>query len=113
MKRPLSYTEIKRASKKGSGGAVTEYIIRRKKYGGNLGYIKFQEGGIKDHMDVNGVTNENLLQIVIDRLRCFQKGKYPCEENECALAYCNNALKMLELRTKERIQRGVEGKETK
>lgn len=70
--------------------------------------IHFQEGPIKE-FGVNGITQEALLAIVIDRLRSFQSGPYPCRENEIALTKIEEALMWLQRRTVARIKRGVEG----
>src|SRR5262245_27909117 len=48
--------------------------------------IHFQEGPIKE-AGVNGVTQEALLTIVIDRLRSFQAGPFSCRENAIALTH--------------------------
>ncbi len=71
--------------------------------------ILFQNGPIQEH-GVNGITQEVLLAIVIDRLRSFQEGPYPCEANAQALAGCEMALHCLKERTRDRLSRGVEGK---
>lgn len=70
--------------------------------------ILFQNGPIKE-FGVNGLTQEALLAIVIDRLRCFQAGSYSCEANGFALTHCEAALDNLQARTRARIARGVEG----
>lgn len=70
----------------------------------------FQHGGVPEN-GVNGVTNEALLAIVADRLRCFQAGPYPCKENDRALAHVEWALEQMHARTLEREARGVEGRE--
>ena len=70
--------------------------------------ILFQNGPIKE-AGVNGVTQEALLAIVIDRLRSFQAGPFACDENGEALDYCGYALAALQKRTLARIKRGVEG----
>jgi hypothetical protein len=71
-------------------------------------FIGFQDGPIKE-MGVNGVTQEALLAIVIDRLRSFQAGPFACQDNEDALRACQVALGKLQQRTLARIKRGVEG----
>lgn len=89
----------------GAGGAHHDYIIQ------NLGLyipIKFQNGPIKEE-GINGLTQEALLTIVIDRLRSFQKGEFSCRENAIALTHCEEALMWLQRRTIDRIKRGVEG----
>jgi len=73
-----------------------------------LARIKFQNGPIKEN-GVNGITLEALLAIGIDRLRSFQNGPFPCQENAIALMHCEEALEWLQKRTLARIKRGVEG----
>ena len=70
--------------------------------------VLFQNGPIKE-AGVNGVTQEALLAIVIDRLRSFQEGQFRCRENAIALTHCEEALMWLQRRTMARIKRGVEG----
>lgn len=93
----------------GQGGANHEYHIS----GGSSGLldlceISFQNGPIAEH-GVNGVTQEALLAIVIDRLRGFQNGPFRCRENAIALTHCEDALMWLQKRTRDRMARGVEG----
>lgn len=75
---------------------------------GTVTSILFQNGPIKE-FGVNGITQEVLLAIVIDRLRSFQEGPYACTENGNALLSAQAALGFLQMRTKSRITRGVEG----
>lgn len=70
--------------------------------------IEFQNGPIKE-AGVNGITNEALVAIVIDRLRGFQSGQYKCRENACALTHLEEAMMWLQKRTRDRLARGVEG----
>jgi hypothetical protein len=70
--------------------------------------VLFQNGPIKES-GVNGITQEALLAIVIDRLRSFQAGPFSCRENAIALMHCEEALMWLQRRTVARIKRGVEG----
>lgn len=70
--------------------------------------VLFQNGPIGE-VGVNGVTQEALLAIVIDRLRSFQKGQFSCRENAIALTHIEEALMWLQRRTVARIKRGVEG----
>lgn len=94
----------------GHGGASHEYHAV---HGGPetppLAVIKFQNGPIGEH-GVNGVTQEILLAIVIDRLRSFQAGPFSSRENALALTKCEEALHWLQQRTLDRMRRGVEGK---
>lgn len=70
--------------------------------------IPFQHGPIGE-VGINGITNEVLLAIVIDRIEGFQSSKWACEENARALTNVREALADLESRTKARQERGVEG----
>lgn len=58
----------------------------------------------------NGLTNEVLLAIVLDRLRDFQDGPFRCLENDAAIRDIEAALCSLHHRTQDRVSRGVEGK---
>lgn len=73
--------------------------------------IEFQKGPIKE-AGVNGITDESLFAILIDRLQGFQKGQYSCRENACALTKLEESLMWLHKRTLNREQRGVEGTST-
>jgi hypothetical protein len=95
----------------GQGGACHEYLISANNGARDVAsgcYIHFQNGPIKE-FGVNGITQEALLAVVIDRLRCFQFGTYSCRDNAIALTHCEEALMWLQRRTRERIKRGVEG----
>lgn len=71
--------------------------------------VPFQNGPIPE-FGVNGVTNEALLAIVIDRLRGFQSGPFSCRENALAITKLEEAMHWLHARTHSRSLRGVEGK---
>jgi hypothetical protein len=70
--------------------------------------LVFQNGPIAES-GPNGISNEVLLAIVIDRLECFQKGQFACRENALALTKLQEAVHWLHHRTRERLARGVEG----
>jgi hypothetical protein len=102
----------------GSGGASHSYEIVGFNTSGNpsdyadapstdLGIV-FQNGPINE-VGVNGVTQEALLAIVVDRLRSFQAGPYACRENAIALTKVEEAMHWLQQRTIARMRRGVEG----
>lgn len=90
----------------GAGGANHWYEIKDQR--GCMAKVLFQNGPIKE-VGVNGVTQEALLAIVIDRLRSFQAGPYSCRENAIALTHCEDALMWLQRRTRARIARNAEG----
>lgn len=70
--------------------------------------VYFQRGPVKEN-GVNGIHNEDLIVIVIERLRAFQAGPYACRENAIALTKLEESLMWLRSRTLERESRGVEG----
>jgi len=75
-------------------GAYHKYRIIERRDVGVLGNITFQNGTLSER-GINGITNESLLVIVIDRLRGFQKGEFACQENALALAKLEEALAFL------------------
>lgn len=107
----------------GSGGANHLYMVRGFNTGSNPSCpftarhgqpaehatVLFQNGPIGE-VGVNGVTQEVLIAIVIDRLRSFQSGPFSSRENALALTKCEEALHWLQQRTLDRMRRGVEGK---
>ena len=73
-----------------------------------LATINFQCGPIAEQ-GVNGITNENLLNLVKIRLEGFQNSDFKCRENAIALTHIEEALLWLSYRTSKREARGVEG----
>lgn len=71
--------------------------------------IQFQIGPRKENYSVAGITDQDLLEIVRDRLTCFQLGEYACTYNEEALIYVTKALECLNQRVEDRINRNVLG----
>lgn len=109
------HTTVFAVDEPGQGNANHEYHVKWDP--DNNGYIscqsiKFQNGPIKE-AGVNGVHNEDLICIVMDRLAGFQQGDYACRANEDAIEFLGEALECLLKRTKEREARGVEGTHTK
>lgn len=126
--------EIVASDSPGPGGANHEYIIagfrnsepaERWPNGVRTAFaeihVQFQNGPIGE-ADFNGITNEALLAVAIDRMRGFQfqrkedggfdeskRGQYACKENACALTHMEEALMWLQKRTLDRMKRGVEG----
>jgi len=74
--------------------------------------VDFQEGAIKEY-GVNGVTNEDLLAMVLSRLEHFQQSEFKCRENALAITKIEEALLWLKKRTMDRESRGVEGTHVK
>lgn len=99
------------------GNSSHSYIIKvacadETGFGGATIVVPFQHGPLGER-GINGVTNEALIAIVIDRLAGFQSGEWPCEENEAALVGLEKALAALLERTRKRVDRGVEGTSAK
>jgi hypothetical protein len=101
----------------GSGGASHEYRLSGLK--GPLDHhpiptidIRFQNGPVQE-VGANGISQEALLAVVEDRLKSFQAGPYACRENALALTHLQEAMHWLHHRTRERMQRGVEGTSAK
>lgn len=74
----------------------------------NMLELLFQNGPIAE-VGTNGITQEALIAICIDRLRGFQAGPYACRENALALTKLEEAQHWLHARTRAREARGVEG----
>lgn len=74
-------------------------------------HVLFQNGPIRES-GINGVTNEALLALVIDRLQGFQSGPYACRENALALTKLEESMHWMLHRTILREVRGVEGTST-
>lgn len=96
----------------GSGGANHLYEITVPNGERGNAIIAFQDGPINE-VGVNGLTNESLIAIVIDRLQGFQKGQFANRENALALTKLEEAMHWLHQRTRERMARGVEGTHAK
>ncbi len=97
----------------GEGGANAEYTIVTKD---DTLRLKFHRGQVADIARPNGITNEALAAIIIDRLRGVQGlnvtgvAPFPSREGGKALEHFEEGLAWLQKRTRDRISRGVEGK---
>lgn len=72
--------------------------------------VKVQNGTVPN-MGVNGVSIEDLLFVCVQELEKHAAGPFQCKETSEALAHSHQALGWLISRTRNRIARGVEGKE--
>jgi hypothetical protein len=75
---------------------------------GLLCTIRFQNGPVKEN-GINGVSNEALIAVVLDRLSGAQDGQWKCRENALAITKLEEAVHWLHHRTIERCARNVEG----
>lgn len=103
---------------KGPGGANHRYVIC--KHGetnwtcgnnsiGVYDDIRFQNGPRADESSMQGVCDQELLEIVKHRLQCFQNGPFATEYNSRALEHLEIALMYLNRRVEDRIERNVLG----
>ena len=76
----------------------------------NSQFIYMQKGPRNEEGSITGITNEDLLEIVRDRLKSFQSSEYACEYNEKALEHIEDALTLLNDRVQDRAKRNVLGK---
>jgi len=88
--------------------APHHFLIKRVSDNETLCKIDLQCGPIKE-AGVNGCCNEDLLNIVAERLRGFQNSQFACRENAVALTKIEESLMWLRKRTIAREQRQVEG----
>lgn len=99
----------------GAGGANHAYLIidDSREIPGHRYYtmaaLGFQLGPRNDPESVAGVTDQDLLEIVRDRLRGFQSGELATRETAIALTHVEEALLWLNKRIEDRIERGVLG----
>lgn len=100
---------IKVVDEPGPGGAYHIYDIVPTIGNAKGCRIEFQKGPLKETICPNGLSIEALLAIVEHRLECFQSGNYSCRENAIALTNIQQAMMWLHKRTRDRINRGVEG----
>ncbi len=106
--------EIRVIDEPGAGGANHRYRITPTSGNAAGVIIDFQNGPLQETGGVpNGLSQESLLAVIEDRLKCFQAGPYACRENAIALTHIQDAMHWLHHRTRERMARGVEGTMTK
>jgi len=57
----------------------------------------------------NATTNEEVLKVLIDRMKYLNK-KFPCRENSIVITKLEECLMWQNYRTQKRVEQGVEGK---
>jgi len=88
--------------------APHHFVIIKSKTNEKVGVVNFQCGPIKER-GVNGVANEDLINMALVRLKCFQSSEFKCKENAMAITKLEEALLWLRKRTSDRELRNVEG----
>jgi len=102
---------VYRVGEKGPGGAYHDYEIwadAKQDYYPLL-KVQHQKGPRGDLESRKGIVDQDLLEIVRDRLICFCDGNMPTYETEMALQNVECALMWLNKRTEDRIERNVLG----
>ncbi len=91
-------------------GASHQFRFERED-GAQVGTITFHTGEIEPYAgkDVNGVTMESLIVVMMDRLKGFQKGDNPHKQNGFAIKRLEEALKALQGRTEELLEKNKVG----
>lgn len=69
-----------------------------------------EEGSTELVTVADGTTNEELLEVLIDRMN-FLQSKFPCRENALVINKLEESLMWLNKRTTDRLKRNVEGKQ--
>ena len=72
--------------------------------------IQMQCGPRNEKDSTHGIIDSDLLEIVRDRLKSFQKGPFASEYNQNALIHIEEALMWMNRRVEDRIERNVLGK---
>lgn len=91
----------------GNGGAHTRYTICLP--GGEVTDLIFQQGD--PNVEINGITGEALLAVLIDRYDAFANGPFADHNTTMALVHLRSAMQYLFDRTESRISRNVIGKQ--
>ena len=94
--------ELSNFEKKDEKGQVLQFIHKE----------PIEEGSTELKTISDGTTNEEVLEVLIDRMN-YLNNKFPCRENSIVLIHLETALSWLEKRTNNRIKRNVEGKHLK
>lgn len=94
---------------KGPGGGYHRYLVKNARTGYLLADIVFQKGPRMDPKSVQGVMNEDLLEIVRHRLTAFWEGDMSTILTKDALYCVESALEVLNARIMDRKKRGVLG----
>lgn len=107
IQRTNQLNEIYVTKEVGPGNGKHRYAIMREDK--ILANIQFQEGPRNEEGSISGVLDQDLLEIVRNRLQAFQSGPYASRENACALTHIEEALMWMAKRADDRAERGVLG----
>lgn len=79
-------------------GAPSYFQVRDKKTNCVVGEVYFQEGPVAE-TGLNGISNEDALIMVLERLEAFQKTDKACVENVTVMTYLKHAIAGLKRRS--------------
>ncbi len=71
--------------------------------------IAFQKGAME--LGRNGWTTEEILNVLIDHLQGFQRGKFACRENAIVLTKLEESRLWVRERARLRAEQGVKGRD--
>lgn len=111
LNNSIKITSDERNESNGGAHRYSLEVTGDTEHGKHVQYISFQNGPIKE-VGHNGVSDEALLAIVIDRMEGFQTGPYRSRYNALAITKLEEAMHWLNARTADRQKRGVEGTNT-
>src|SRR5690349_11865418 len=94
--------ELENFENKQAQGQILQFIEK----------IPISEGSTELKTVNDGTTNEEVLEVILDRLNSLNN-KFPCRENALAITNIEQGLLWLNRRTQNRIKRNVEGKQIK
>ena len=94
--------ELSNFEAKDEPGQILQFIHKEVLNEGSSEFVTIQDG----------TTNEEILEVLINRLTHLQF-KCSCRENAIAITKLEEALMWLNKRTQDRIERNVEGKPLK
>ena len=94
--------ELSNFENKDQQGQILQFIHKESK----------EEGSTELATISDGTTNEEVLEVLIDRMN-FLQSKFPCRENAIVITKLEESLMWLNKRTQDRMKRNVEGKQLK
>lgn len=106
---------VKTADYRSEDGAHHKYTIEVFPFNAEPGaepvhtvQLEFQNGPLAE-VGANGITEQALIAIVLDRFRSFNSGPYGCRENSIMITKLEEALLWGQKRANDRAMRNVEG----